>query len=119
MLGEFPALSLAIANKNETNIVTLTDSNGHTSKSIQERILLCEFSPSTKSGHAGYWATQVYGNKRSQSWDIKQYAKYMATKFVFEPEVLQKGGGYFTSQNAGEISIFEQITENSMIIAYC
>jgi hypothetical protein len=35
--------------------------------------------------------------------DLRVYVKYMATKCVWEPEVIDKGGGYFTTQLAADM----------------
>jgi hypothetical protein len=62
----------------------------------------------------GWYLTGVYNSNQSVTdadllkdialYDgLRVYVKYMATKFVWEPDILDKGGGYFTTQLAADM----------------
>jgi len=65
----------------------------------------------------GYWAGRLFlqnitigtvdENEALHTYmvDLKQYLKYMATKFEYEPRILSRGGGYFTTQVAGDLLV--------------
>jgi hypothetical protein len=70
----------------------------------------------TAAATQGYWATGFLLGNRTTAINalaeqvlmlgtLKAYLRYMATVFVFEPQILARGGGYIMSKTAQDLAI--------------
>jgi hypothetical protein len=103
----------------------LLSSSGTGTSSTTRRVGVCQQAPlasplldapAATKAVAGFWATGFLLEDRTVTTNalaeqvlmlatVRGYVRYMATVFVFEPQVLALGGGYLMSKTAQELAI--------------